>query len=84
MNNEDIYNAWKEKKRKAEIHKNFADEVMTQIYQYEQNKHKSLFGGHRLIALISARLPGKAAAVIAGLLIGFVRITFVVYAFLAC
>jgi hypothetical protein len=40
MNNEDIYNAWKKKKRQVEISEDFTDSVMNQIRQYEQNKRK--------------------------------------------
>jgi len=84
MKSEEIYNAWKERKSQIDIRENFADELMNQIYQYEREKRQPLFDGHRLIELISAHRFVKAAVVTAGAVTGFVRIMFVVYAFLAC
>ena len=84
MKSEEIYNAWKERRSQIDIRKNFADEVMSQIYRYERRKRKPLFDVNRLIELISTRPLGKAAVVTVGAVIGFVRIMFVVYAFLGC
>lgn len=84
MKTEEIYNAWKEQKSKIEICKDFSDKVMGRIYQYEGEKRQTLFDGHRLIELISTRPLRKAAVVAAGVLIGFVRMTLVIYAFLGC
>ncbi len=84
MKSEEIYNAWKERKSQIDIRENFADELMNRIYQYEREKRKPLFDGHRLIELISAHRFVKAAVVTAGAVTGLVRIMFVVYAFLAC
>ena len=84
MKSEKIYNAWKERKSQIDIRENFADELMNRIYQYESEKRKPLFDGHRLIELISAHRFVKAAVVTTGAVTGLVRIMFVVYAFLAC
>ncbi len=84
MKSEEIYNAWKERKSQIEVRENFADELMNQIYRYEQKKSKPLLDGLRLIELISAYRFAKAAVVTAGAVAGFVRIMFVVYAFLGC
>ncbi len=84
MKSEEIYNAWKERKSQIDVRGNFADELMNQIYQYESEKRKPLFGGLRLIELISAHRFIKAGVVTAGAVTGFVRIMFVVYVFLAC
>jgi hypothetical protein len=84
MKTEEIYDAWKEQKNQMDVDKNFSDKVINRIYQYEQEKRKTLFDGRRLIELISTRPLGKAAVIIAGALIGFVRISFVVYAFWGC
>jgi hypothetical protein len=84
MKIEEIYNTWKEQKNQIEVGEGLSDKVISRIYQYERKKRKSLFDGHRLIELISTRPLGKAAAVTAGVLIGFVRMTFVVYSFLWC
>ncbi|MHC4640422.1 MAG: hypothetical protein ACYS32_02175 [Planctomycetota bacterium] len=83
MKKEETYDAWKEQKSRIEVGKGFSDKVISRINQYERQK-KPVFDGHRLIELISTRPLGKAAVVTAGALIGFVRITFVVYAFLGC
>jgi hypothetical protein len=84
MKTEEIYNEWKEQKNQIDAGVGFSDKVISRIYQYERQKRKSLFDGHRLIELISTRPLGKAAVVTAGVLAGFVRIAFVVYAFLNC
>jgi len=74
MNNEDIYNAWKEKKRQVEIRENFTDSVMNQICQYEQNKRKSLFDVQGLIELMSAHTLAKAGLILTGGIVGFIRV----------
>ncbi|NIR07509.1 MAG: hypothetical protein GTN82_18970 [Candidatus Aminicenantes bacterium] len=84
MKTEEIYDAWKEQKNQMDMDNGFSDKVMNRIYQYEREKRKPLFDGHRLIELISTRPLGKAAAIAAGAVIGLLRITFVIYAFLGC
>ncbi|MDH4240681.1 MAG: hypothetical protein OEW48_14070 [Phycisphaerae bacterium] len=84
MKTEEIYNAWKEQKSQIDVDKGFSDKVMSRINQYERQKRKPVFDGHRLIELISTRPLGKAAVVAAGAVIGFVRIAYVIYAFLGC
>jgi hypothetical protein len=84
MKTEEIYNKWKEQKSQIDVDKGFSEKVMGRIYQYERVRRKPLFEGHRLIELISTRPLGKVAVVATGVVIGFVRITFVVYAFLGC
>lgn len=84
MKTEDIYNEWKEQKNQIEAGEGFSDKVISRICQFERQKRKSLFNGHRLIELISTRPLGKAAVVTAGVLAGFVRMTFVAYSFLWC
>jgi len=84
MKRQEIYNAWKETKRQIDISEDFSRQMLNQIYRYEREKRKSLFDGHRLIELISAHRLAKAGLVTAGAVTGFVRIMFVVYAFLGC
>jgi hypothetical protein len=84
MKAEEIYDAWKEQKNQIGVDKNFSDKARSRINQYEREKRKTLFDVHQLIELISTRPLGKAAVITAGALIGFVRISFVVYAFLGC
>jgi hypothetical protein len=84
MKSEEIYDAWKKSKSQIDLRKNFAAEVMNQIYQYERDKGRPLFDVQRLIELISAHRFVKAGVVTAGVVTGLVRIMFVVYNFLAC
>jgi hypothetical protein len=84
MKSEEIYNAWKERKSQIDLRENFKGEVMNRIYRYERDKRKSLFDVQRLIELISEHRFAQAAVVTAGAVVGFVRISFVVYALLAC
>lgn len=74
MKTEEIYNAWKEKKRQVEIRENFTDNMMTQICQYEQNKRKSLFDVQSLIELMSAHTLAKAGLILTGGVVGFIRV----------
>ena len=74
MNNEDIYNAWKEKKRQVDIRQNFTDEVMNQVCQYEQNKRKCSFDVQSLIELMSAHTLAKAGLIFTGGVVGFIRV----------
>ena len=74
MNNEDIYNAWKKKKRRVEIRENFTDSVMNQICQYEQNKRKSLFDVQSLVEFMSAHTLAKAGLILTGGIVGFIRV----------
>jgi hypothetical protein len=84
VRSEDIYNAWKEQKSRIEVSQGFSRAVMDRIYQYEQGKSRGLLRGYQLVELISARRLAKGAVVTTGAVVGFVRIMFVVYAFLAC
>jgi hypothetical protein len=82
MKRREIYNAWKEAKRQIDISEDFSSRMLNRIHQYERERRKSLFDGHRLIELISAYPFAKAGLIAAGAVIGLVRIMFVVYAFL--
>ena len=74
MNNEDIYNTWKEKKHQVEISESFTDSVMNQIRRYEQKKRKSLFDVQSLIELMSAHTLAKAGLILTGGVVGFIRV----------
>ena len=84
MKSEEIYDAWKERKSQIDLQENFADEMMSRIYQYERDKGRPLFDVQRLIELISAHRFVKAGVVTAGVVTGLARIMFVVYPILAC
>ena len=84
MKRQEVYDAWKERKRQFGIREKFADEVMSRIYLHEQNKRKPLFDIQPLIELVFSHRIGKAALIAAGVIIGLTRITFVICAFLKC
>jgi hypothetical protein len=84
MKDNERYNTWIESKRKIDIRKSFADEVMSQIYQYERGRRKSLLNSQHLIELISTHRFIKAGLVTAGAVTGLARIMFVIYTILAC
>ena len=81
MKNEEHYNTWIQSKRQIDISNNFADELMSRIYQYEHDKRKSLFDTQELIELISSHPFVKAGLVTAGAVTGLIRIIFVIYTF---
>ena len=78
MKSEEVYNTWKEKKRQVDIRENFADDVMSRAYQYEQNKRKPLFDMQWLVELISTHPLAKAGLVTAGAVAGIVRLVFMI------
>ncbi len=80
MKSEEIYNAWKEQKSQVDIDQNFPDNVMNQIYTYEQAKGKPLFDVQWFVELISASPLAKTAMVAAGALAGLIRAAFMLYA----
>ena len=84
MKRNEIYQAWKKQRTQVEISKSFGDDIMNRIRQYKRERRKPLVDVYGLIELISAHPLAKAGAVTAGAVIGLVRITFVVYAFLWC
>ena len=78
MKTEEIYNTWKEQKSQIEVGKGFSDKVMTQIYQYEQKRRESLFDMQSLVELISAHMLAKAGLILAGGVVGFIRVIFMI------
>ncbi len=78
MKTEEIYNTWKKQKNQIEVSKSFSGKVMNRIYQYEQNKCKSLFNVQSLIELMSAHTLAKAGLILTGGVVGFIRVVFVV------
>jgi len=83
MKGKEIYQAWKKHRSQVELSKNFGDNIMNRIRQYKRERKKPLVNVYGLIELISVHPLAKAGAVTAGAVIGFVRIVFVFYAFLA-
>ena len=83
MNFDEIYNAWKEKKRQIDINESFSDEVMNQVYQYEKGKTKQVFNLQWLIDLISVHPLAQAALVMAGAVTGFIRLVLMILVILS-
>ena len=82
MKSEEIYNAWKKQKSEIDIRGHLADKLISKIYQYEREKRKPLFDGHRLVELISGHWFVKAGLVTTGAVVGFVRVMFLIDALL--
>ena len=78
MDTEKIYNLWKNKKNPFEINQNFSDRVMKRISRYEQKKRKPLFDMYKIIDFISIQPLAQAVFFVAGAIVGFVRLIFVV------
>ena len=78
MKRQEVYNAWKKQKSQIDIRGNFANEVMSQVYQYEQKKRKPLFNLHWLVELVSAHPVAQAGLVAAGAITGLVRLVFII------
>ena len=57
MKNEKFYDDWKKQKNQIDVGQNFTDQVMNQVYQYEQTKPRPLFDVQRLVEFISTVLP---------------------------
>lgn len=78
MKNEEIINAWKDHKSQIEIGETFTENVMNQVYQYEQKKRKPFFDIQPLIEFISAHPLAQASLIATGAVAGVVRIVFMI------
>jgi hypothetical protein len=77
MKPEEIYNAWKIKKKEIDVSPGFGERVMNQIHRHEEQRNTSLFSRENLTALLSYRFA-KPALIAGGLAIGICRIIFVI------
>ena len=84
MKRQEVYDAWREKKRQVNIREKFIDELMGRINLYEQKKRKPLFDIQPFVELVFSHPIGKAASIAAGVLIGLTRIAFIICSFLKC
>ena len=82
MKLEQIYNAWKDRKREIETSADFTDAVMEQVHKFEDGRGRRLFDVNGLIELVSAHVVLKAGMVAAGAVIGVVRLVLVVHVLL--
>ncbi len=82
MKGEEIINNWKDQRSQIEVKEDFAQDVMRQIYQYEQRKRRPLFDIQWFFEFVSTNPLAKLALVTAGVIAGFIRMAFTVYVFL--
>ena len=82
MKSEQLYDDWKRQRRQIEVGENFTDQVMNQVYQYEQTKPKPLFDMQRLVEFISVHPLVKAGLIASGAVAGFVRVAFMIHVLL--
>jgi hypothetical protein len=82
MNSREVYNAWKEKNSQIKVADNFADKVMTRIYQYQRLNTRTGFDIQHLVDFVSTHALAKAVMLAVGAAVGLVRIAFVVCVFL--
>lgn len=74
MKENEVYKSWRQEKHQMDVSQNFADQVMKQVYQYEQNRNMPLLKMERLIELISFHPLAKTGLVAAGAVTGIVRL----------
>ncbi len=82
MNSEQIYRNWKEQRCQIEVGEGFTDMVMNRICRHEQGRRKPLLDVDGFIEFISGRPLAKAGLIVAGGVIGFVRVVFMIHVFL--
>jgi len=83
MKRQEVFNAWIEKTSQIDVRENFKDEVMKQIYQYEQKKRETSFNMRWFVDLISAHPLAQAALIAVGTMTGFIRVVFIILVILS-
>ena len=73
MKSEELYEAWKETRRKVVPSEDFINKVVNQAYKYEQEKKKTSHIMKRLIDFVSAHTFAQAALIAMGVMSGFTR-----------
>lgn len=82
MKSEQIYGAWKDRKREIETSADFADAVMEQVHKLEDSRWRRLPDVDGLIELVSAHVLLKAGMVVAGAVVGVIRVAVMVHVLL--
>jgi len=82
MNSEQIYQNWKEQRCQIETGEGFTEVVMNRINQYEQARRKPLVDVNGFVEFISGRPFAKAGLIVAGGVVGFVRVALIIHVFL--
>lgn len=78
MNNEEIYNAWTDKKRWLEIRQDFSETLMNRLRQHEKRKRKPLVELYRIVEFVSAHSLARTGLILAGATAGLVRFIFTI------
>jgi len=74
--------AWKKKHRQIDVRDEFADTVMSQVYQCEQKRRKSILDMRWLAEYVSECRLAKTGVVALCAALGLARAAFVICAFL--
>ena len=79
MDKEQMFRKWKDAKSDIQVSDSFSSEVMQGVYSYQESKRKPLFDIDHLIELMSARPLAKAAMIVGGAVVGFVRVALMIH-----
>ena len=79
MKSEKFYDDWMKQRNQIEIGENFTQDVMGQIYQYEQRRKRPLFNMEWFFEFVSANSLAKLGLVTAGVIAGLIRMAFTAY-----
>ncbi len=71
MNPQEVFEAWKARKSQGDVSREFTDRVMVAVRRREMTR---VIGGMAPLRQIAARPWARAAALIAGTLLGLARI----------
>ena len=82
MKNEELYEAWKETRRKVVPSEDFINKVVNHAYEYEQKK-KTSFSMKRLIDFVSVHPFAQVALIAIGFMSGFMRMLFIIITILS-
>jgi len=83
MNENEVYESWRQEKHQIDVSQNFTDRVMNQVYQLEQSGKSPLLKTERLIELISFHPLAKTGLVAVGAAMGIVRLIIMIHAILS-
>ena len=74
MNENEVYESWRQEKRQIDVSQNFTEQIMNEVYKWEQSRNVPLLKRDRLIELISFHPLAKTGLVAAGAVTGIVRL----------
>ena len=76
MNRQEIYDSWKNQRSQMDIRNDFSENLMDQVYKYEQKRNKPVFDYQRFIKIVSYQLSVRTAILVVGAAMGLVRFLF--------